>query len=118
MSSSRRLGSIAAFGLAVCAPSIAPAQESVVDSVGIGTATPGSRALVLVQASNVSFTVSTGGKAEVSAVLRSPRSRPSNANYAGALRANATGDTVRIELARALDGAYHLELTVPATRFR
>jgi hypothetical protein len=111
---SRRVVTAAAFGLAVSAPSIALAQRTVADSVGTGTIAPGSRAVVVVRAANVSFAVTAHAKAEVSAVLLSPRSRSSSSNYPGALRATATGDTVRIELARALDALYHLELGVPS----
>ena len=114
MFASRRVVAASAFGLAMGAPSIALAQRIVADSVGIGTIAPGSRAVVVVRAANVSFAVTAHAKAEVTATLRLPRSGSSNANYAGALRATATGDTVRIELARALDASYHLELGVPS----
>lgn len=113
MFSSRRILTAAALGLAVCAPRLAPAQQSVVDSLGIGTAALGSRTVVAVRAANVSFTVTPRAKAEVSAVLRPPRGRASTANDARALRAATTGDTVQIELVRALDALYHLELGVP-----
>jgi hypothetical protein len=68
---------------------------------------------VVVRAANVAFTVSVHARAEVSAVLRAPRSRASNASNDGVLRATAAGDTVRIELARSLDALYHLALVVP-----
>ena len=114
MLASRRVVTAAVLGLAVSAPNIAPAQQPVVDSVAIGTSAPGSRTVVAVRAANVSFTVTSRAKPEVSAILRSTRSRSSNASYAGALRAIATGDTVRIELARTLDAPHHIELGVPA----
>ena len=123
MFSSRRVVTAAAFVLGVCAPQIAPAQQSAVDSVnvanvvilprvGIGTAAPGPRA-VAVRAANVSFTVRPSAKGEVWAALRSLRSEASNADAARALRATTTGDTVQIELARALTAPGHLDLGVP-----
>jgi hypothetical protein len=122
MFSSRRVLIAAALGLTVCAPRIALAQQSVVDSVtiasvvfphvGTGTA-PGPETVVAVRAANVSFTVRPSRNAAVWAVLRSPRSGVTNANAARALRASTTGDTVQIELARTLDALHHLELGVP-----
>ena len=114
MSASRIAVTAAVLALALCAPRIAPAQQPVVDSVAVGTAAPASRTVVVVRAANVSFAVSAHRRAAVSAALRAPRRRSSNADYAGVLRAAATGDTVRIELARALDALYHLELGVPS----
>ena len=114
MSASRRVVTAAALGLLVNAPSLASAQQSVVDSVGIETTAPASRTVVAVRAANVSFIVTAHAKAVVSAVLRSPRSTSSNTERTGALRAAATGDTVRIELARSLDALYHLDLGVPS----
>jgi hypothetical protein len=111
---SRRVATAVACSLAASAPSISSAQQTVVDSVGIETTAPGSRIVVVVRAANVSFAVTSHARAAVSAILRSPKSGSSNASYAGALRATTSGDTVRIELARALDALYHLELSVPA----
>jgi len=111
---SRRIVTAAVLALAASAPSLAAAQQPVVDSVRIGTSASGSRPVVVVQAANVSFTVTAHARAEVSAVLRPMRSRPSSINDEGLLRASAAGDTVRIELARALDAWYHLELGVPS----
>jgi len=123
MSSSRQVLTTTAFALAFCATSIAEAQQPVVDSfnvasvvfprVGIGTATPGRQTVVAVRAANVSFTVRPAANAAVWAVLRSPRPVVSNATAPRALRATMTGDTVQIELARALDALYHLDLGVP-----
>jgi len=114
VSPSRRFVTAAAFGLAVSAPSTVLAQQSVVDSVAIGTTAPASRTVVAVRAANVSFTVTARAKAEVSAVLRPPQRRSSNAVLAGVLRATGMGDTVGIELAHALDALYHLDLGVPS----
>jgi len=113
MFGSRRIVTGAALALAASAPSLAHAQQPVVDSVGIATSASGSRTIVVVKAANVAFTVTARAKAEVSAVLRSPRSTSPNADDEGVLRATAEGDTVRIELARALHALYHLELGVP-----
>jgi hypothetical protein len=110
---SRRVVAVAAC-LAASAPSTSLAQQTVVDSVSIGTAVPGPRTVVVVRAANVSFAVTSHAKPEVSAILRFPRSSSSNPNHSGVLRATAAGDTTRIELARALDALYHLDLSVPA----
>ena len=123
MFSSKRVLPATAFVLGVCAPTIARAQQSAVDSVnvanvvilprvGIGTAAPGPRA-VAVRAANVSFTVRPSAKGEVWAALRSLRGEASSADAARSLRATTTGDTVQIELARALTAPYHLDLGVP-----
>jgi hypothetical protein len=118
---SRRDVTVAAFVLGVCAPEIASAQQSVVDSVAIesvvitplGLPAPGSRTVVAVRAANVSFTVRASEKGQVWAALRSSRSALSNAGAARSLRATTTGDTVRIKLARALTAPGHLDLGVP-----
>ena len=115
MFASRRVAVAAVCWLAMSAPNTSLAQQTVVDSVSIRTTAPGPRAVVVVRAANVSFAVSSHARAEVSAILRSSRngSRSSNADFSGVLRATATIDTTRIELARALDALYHLELSVP-----
>lgn len=124
MLSSRRVLIFEAFVLAVCAPKIAQAQQSVVDSInikgvvimprlGVDTAAPAPRTVVAVRAANVSFTVTPTAKGQVWALLRSARAGPSDADAARALRATRTGDTVQIELTRTLDAQYHLELGVP-----
>lgn len=121
MFSSKRVLPAAAFILGVCAPKIARAQQSVVDSVNVesvvilplGLPASGSRNVVAVRVANASFTVKPSEKGQVWALLRSSRREVSNAVAARSLRATTTGDTVQIELARALTAPGHLDLGVP-----
>ena len=95
-------------------PAVLSAQGAVLDSVRVEHATSAPSGIVVLHAGNVAFTVTAHREPALVAVLRPVRAAATGHTYAGALRVTTRGDTTRVDLARALDVAGRLDVTLPS----
>jgi hypothetical protein len=74
----------------------------------------GPRSVVVLKAANASFAVAANAAPGLAATLRGGRGANPRLSTIGVLRANASHDTARVELARPLAAPGHLDVRVPA----